>query len=58
MVLKRWNPYRELKQMEDTMDRLWRIGGFRLTARFGGLEYLNRRHAKNDDIIVSIRPRY
>lgn len=27
MVLQRWEPYRELRQMEDTMNRLWR--GFR-----------------------------
>jgi HSP20 family protein len=27
MVIQRWNPYRELKQVEDTMDRLWRYGG-------------------------------
>jgi HSP20 family protein len=24
MVLQRWEPYRELRQMEDTMNRLWR----------------------------------
>jgi len=28
MVLQRWDPYRELRQMEDTMNRLWRgFGG-------------------------------
>ena len=28
MVLQRWEPFRELRQMEDTMNRLWRgIGG-------------------------------
>jgi len=28
MVLQSWNPYRELRQMEDTMNRLWRgFGG-------------------------------
>ena len=24
MVLQRWAPYRELRQMEDNMNRLWR----------------------------------
>lgn len=24
MVLKRWDPFRDLRQMEDTMNRLWR----------------------------------
>ena len=28
MVLQRWDPFRDLRQMEDTMNRLWRgIGG-------------------------------
>ena len=28
MTMQRWDPYRELRQMEDTMNRLWRgIGG-------------------------------
>jgi len=28
MVLQRWDPYRDLRQMEDTMNRLWRgFGG-------------------------------
>jgi HSP20 family protein len=30
MVLQRWEPLRELRQMEDTMNRLWRgFGGYR-----------------------------
>jgi HSP20 family protein len=30
MVLQRWEPFRELRQMEDTMNRLWRgFGGYR-----------------------------
>ncbi|NLL90720.1 MAG: Hsp20/alpha crystallin family protein [Dehalococcoidales bacterium] len=54
MVLKRWNPYRELKQMEDTMDRLWRIGGFP-AYREGSEDWniLIDVMQKNDDIIVS-----
>jgi HSP20 family protein len=29
MVLQRWEPFRELRQMEDTMNRLWRgFGGY------------------------------
>lgn len=28
MVMQRWDPYRELRQMDDTMNRLWRgFGG-------------------------------
>ncbi|HAS28227.1 MAG TPA: hypothetical protein DCR59_03515 [Dehalococcoidia bacterium] len=54
MVLQRWNPYRELKQMEDTMDRLWRIGG--LPSYREGAEDWNILIdvlQKNDDIIVN-----
>jgi HSP20 family protein len=30
MTLQRWEPFRELRQMEDTMNRLWRgFGGYR-----------------------------
>ncbi len=30
MVLQRWDPFRELRQMDDTMNRLWRgFGGVR-----------------------------
>jgi HSP20 family protein len=30
MVLQRWDPFRELRQMDDTMNRLWRgFGGAR-----------------------------
>ncbi len=34
MVLQRWDPFRDLRQMEDTMNRLWRgfggyLGGYR-----------------------------
>jgi HSP20 family protein len=54
MVLQRWNPYRELKQMEDTMDRLWRIGG--LPTYREGVEDWNILIdvlQKKDDIIVN-----
>jgi HSP20 family protein len=27
MVLRRWEPFRELRQMQENMDRLWRSGG-------------------------------
>ena len=29
MVLQRWEPFREVRRMEDTIDRLWRGFGFR-----------------------------
>ena len=33
MVLQRWEPFRELRQMDDTMNRLWRgFGGYREAA--------------------------
>ena len=54
MVLQRWNPYRELKQMEDTMDRLWRFGNLQ-TFRDGSEDWniLIDVMQKKDDIIVS-----
>ena len=54
MVLQRWNPYRELKQMEDTMDRLWRFGNLQ-TFRDGSEDWniLIDVMQKEDDIIVS-----
>ena len=27
MVLRRWEPFRELRQMQENMDRLWRSFG-------------------------------
>ncbi len=54
MVIQRWSPYRELKQMEDTMDRLWRFGN--LPAYREGSEDWNILidvMQKKDDIIVS-----
>ncbi len=54
MVLQRWNPYRELKQMEDTMDRLWRFGNLQ-TFSDGSEDWniLIDVMQKEDDIIVS-----
>ena len=40
MVVQRWDPFRELRQMEDTMNRLWRGFGGTPTAS-GGVEYWN-----------------
>jgi HSP20 family protein len=55
MAIQRWNPYRELRQVEDTMDRLWRgLGG--VPVYYGGSEDWNILMdvmEKNDAIIVS-----
>ena len=54
MAIQKWNPYRELKQMEDTMDRIWRFGG--LPTFSEGTEDWNILidvMQKEDDIIVS-----
>ena len=54
MVIQRWNPYRELKQMEDTMDRLWRLGGVPgYTGASEDWNILIDVMQKKDDIIVS-----
>ncbi len=54
MVIQRWNPYRELKQMEDTMDRLWRLGGVSgYTEAAEDWNILIDVMQKKDDIIVS-----
>ncbi|MFA5629596.1 MAG: Hsp20/alpha crystallin family protein [Dehalococcoidales bacterium] len=54
MALQRWNPYRELKQAEDMMNRLWRIGGlpaYREEAEDWNI--LIDVFKKDDDIVVS-----
>lgn len=54
MVIQRWNPYRELKQVEDTMDRLWRFGGISgYTEAAEDWNILIDVMKRNDDIIVS-----
>ena len=54
MVIQRWSPYRELKQMEDTMDRLWRLGGVSgYTEAAEDWNILIDVMQKKDDIIVS-----
>jgi HSP20 family protein len=54
MVIQRWNPYRELKQVEDTMDRLWRLGGISgYTEAAEEWNILIDVMQKKDDIIVS-----
>jgi HSP20 family protein len=45
MVLQSWHPYRELRQMEDTMNRLWR--------GFGGLSG-QREGAEDWNILVDV----
>ena len=39
MVLQRWEPFRELRNMEDTMNRLWRGFGGYPASREGGEDW-------------------
>jgi HSP20 family protein len=55
MVIQRWNPYRELRQVEDTMDRLWHGFGGPAVYREGSEDWniLIDVMQKKDDIIVT-----
>jgi HSP20 family protein len=39
MVLQRWDPFRDLQQLDDAMNRLWRGMGTRVPARSGGEDW-------------------
>jgi HSP20 family protein len=39
MVLQRWDPFRELQEMDNTMNRLWRGFGSRLTTQEGAEDW-------------------
>ena len=54
MVLQRWEPFRELRQMEDTMNRLWRGYSGAPALREGAEDWniLIDVFQKKDDIVV------
>ena len=54
MVLQRWDPFRDLRQMEDTVNRLWRGFGGSPSYREGAEDWniLIDVVQKKDDIIV------
>jgi len=54
MVMQRWEPFRELRQMEDTMNRLWRGFGWAPAVREGGEDWniLIDVIQRADDIVV------
>ena len=58
MVLQRWDPFRDLQQLDDAMNRLWRGYGPRVPVRNGGEDWniLLDVIRQPDDIVVKASP--